>query len=202
MSAVPALTPALCEVKALDGRIFAMLTTYEARVLDFYRQQGRRFGVTVAIINKADSAELASARSEAQADEIMKRSNSRVSVSIDPAAESAWAAKVLQAFYEPSARALAALESRFFMRVEPHDGRGDEDTPDLLWLEFTPDDHNSAGVVLSISPATADRMLWSFSMDEANRYGGWVTLESATGTADEIIARIQDALASQKWRGA
>lgn len=200
MSDVPAFIPALCEVKSLDGRVFAMLTTYESNVLDLYRQQGRKFGVSVAIINEADPAEIAMARSEAQADEIMKRSNSRVSVSISPAAESAWAANVLQAFYEPSARALAARESRFFMRVEPHDGQSDEYTPDLLWLEFTPDDHHSAGVVLSISPATADRMLWSFSMDEANRYGGWVTLESATGTADEIIARIQDALASQKWR--
>ena len=49
------------QVQALDGRIFAMLTPAEVEVLNFYLTQGRKFDVTVSIINKADPAELASA---------------------------------------------------------------------------------------------------------------------------------------------
>lgn len=87
MSDTPAI-PALSDVRALDGRIFAMLTADEARVLQFYRQQGRKFDVSVSIISDADPALLALARSERQADEIMKRAKGRVSVTIGPAAES------------------------------------------------------------------------------------------------------------------
>jgi hypothetical protein len=65
---------------ALDGRIYAMLSEGEREVLDFYRKQGRKYRVAVSIISKADPTELALARSEAQADEIMRRANSIVSV--------------------------------------------------------------------------------------------------------------------------
>lgn len=85
--------PTLNDVQALDGRIFAMLTTDEISVLDFYRAQGRKFDVSVAIISEADPTDLAAARSQAEADAIMKRSNSRVSITIGPAAHAAWAAR-------------------------------------------------------------------------------------------------------------
>ena len=49
-------------------------------VLDFYRQQGRKFGVSLMIKNEADPDKLQNARSKEQADEIMKSANSRVSV--------------------------------------------------------------------------------------------------------------------------
>lgn len=82
--------PTIEQIKALDGRIFAMLTAEEAAVLDFYRMQGRKYDVAIAIINKADPRELARARSPAQADEIMKRANCLVSVHVGPGAEAAW----------------------------------------------------------------------------------------------------------------
>ncbi len=75
-------TPTIEQVKALDGKIFAMLTAEEQSVLDFYRSKGRKYGVAVTIINEADPDELARARSQDQADQIMKRANSRVSVTV------------------------------------------------------------------------------------------------------------------------
>lgn len=76
----PSNTPTLRQIAALDGRIFAMLTDAEVEVLKFYRDQGRKYDVTVTIINEADPAELDRARSTEQADAIMKRANSLVSV--------------------------------------------------------------------------------------------------------------------------
>lgn len=70
------------EVKALDGKIFAMLTERESLVLDFFRKQGRKFGVSIRIENEADPEALAQAKSEQQAADIMKSANSRIYVAI------------------------------------------------------------------------------------------------------------------------
>lgn len=75
-------TPSIDEIKALDGRIFAMLTEGEEAVLNFYRTRGRKFGVAVSIINEADPVELARAVSREQADQIMKSANSKVSMRV------------------------------------------------------------------------------------------------------------------------
>lgn len=83
--------PTLGDVRALNGRIFAMLSAPELAVLDFYRTQGRKFDVSVTIANGADAAELASAPSRQAADEILRRSNSVIAVAIGPGAEAAWA---------------------------------------------------------------------------------------------------------------
>lgn len=72
--------PSIESVKSLDGRIFAMLTESEQQILDFYRTQGRKYGVSVAIVNKADPEKLAAARSRQEADHILKSANSTVSV--------------------------------------------------------------------------------------------------------------------------
>lgn len=85
-----AFIPTLADVKALDGRIFATLTVAESEVLNFYRKQGRKFDVSVSIINQADADDLERARSEAQADEIMKRANSLVSITVGAGAEMRW----------------------------------------------------------------------------------------------------------------
>ena len=76
------LQPSIEAIKALDGKIFAMLTPGEEVTLNFYRDQGRKFGVAVSIINEADPAELAKAPSRLQADQILKSANSRISVSV------------------------------------------------------------------------------------------------------------------------
>ncbi|HYD60870.1 MAG TPA: hypothetical protein VEC35_10970 [Noviherbaspirillum sp.] len=75
--------PTIEEIKALDGRIFATLSEKEQAVLDFYRDQGRKFGVSVSIVNEADSDELAAAKSVEQADQILKRTNSRVRIRLE-----------------------------------------------------------------------------------------------------------------------
>jgi hypothetical protein len=74
--------PATDEVKALDGKVFAMLTERESLVLDFYRKQGRKFGVSIRIESKANPDLLRQAKSEQQADDIMKRANSRIHVAV------------------------------------------------------------------------------------------------------------------------
>ncbi|MGD9887870.1 MAG: hypothetical protein AB7S56_01205 [Halothiobacillaceae bacterium] len=65
---------------ALHGRIFAMLSADEMEVLAFYRQQGRKFGIDAHIDSVADPVDLEQARSKIEADEVMRRSNSTVSV--------------------------------------------------------------------------------------------------------------------------
>lgn len=85
--------PTLEAVKALDGRIFAMLSVEEQAVLDFYCAQGRKFDVAVSILNDADPAELLIAASREHANWIMKRANNRVKVNVGAGAESAWATR-------------------------------------------------------------------------------------------------------------
>lgn len=82
--------PTIGQIKALHGRIFAMLTAQESEVLDFYRAQGRKFDVSVSIINQADAEELARASSQQHADTIMKQANSRVSITVGAGAEMRW----------------------------------------------------------------------------------------------------------------
>ena len=73
-------TPTIAAAKALDGRIVAMFTSHELQVLDFYLARGRKFGLKVSIINKADPVRLAAARSRQEANAILKSANSTVSV--------------------------------------------------------------------------------------------------------------------------
>ena len=75
--------PSIEEVKALDGRIFAMLNEEEEAVLNFYLHRGRKFGVSVSIINEASKEELAKATSKQQADHILKSANSRIHVAVN-----------------------------------------------------------------------------------------------------------------------
>ncbi|TES71928.1 hypothetical protein [Pseudomonas syringae group genomosp. 3] len=65
---------------ALDGRIFAMLTSAELELFKFYRDQGRKYGVVATVVSAADPAELALAKTQAHQDEVMRCVNSTVSV--------------------------------------------------------------------------------------------------------------------------
>jgi len=71
------------KAKALDGKIFAMLTEKEKSTLEYFRQHGRKYGVSVRIISDADTEELATAKSKEQADEILKSSNSKITVTVN-----------------------------------------------------------------------------------------------------------------------
>jgi len=74
------MTPSIEAVKALDGKILAMLNSDEQATLDFYRAKGRKHGVSIQIESKADPIALASAKSEDEADAILKSANSIVRV--------------------------------------------------------------------------------------------------------------------------
>lgn len=87
--------PSIAAVQALDGRNFAMLSAGELEVLAFYRDRGRKFDVSVAILSDADPKALERASRE-QADEIMKRANSHVQVSIGSGAEAEWNARATE----------------------------------------------------------------------------------------------------------
>lgn len=76
-------TPSIEAIKALDGRILAMLNASELDTLEFYRAQGRKYGVAVSIINQADPKAVADAKSRQEADHIMKSANSLISVSVE-----------------------------------------------------------------------------------------------------------------------
>ena len=78
-----AIAPSIEAVKALDGKNFAMLNQDERQILDFYRDRGRKYGVSVAIVSDADSDELARAASREQADQILAKANSRVHVTAE-----------------------------------------------------------------------------------------------------------------------
>lgn len=80
VSEIHAKHDGIASVQALDGRIFATLSDDEMATLNFYRDRGRKFGVSVSIDNDADPAELARAVSREQADQILKRANNRVHV--------------------------------------------------------------------------------------------------------------------------
>lgn len=75
-------TPSIAEAEAINGREFAMLNESELRVLDFFRNQGRKYGVSIEIKSDADPAELQRAASPKQADEILKRARSTVRVTV------------------------------------------------------------------------------------------------------------------------
>lgn len=75
-------TPRIEQVMALDGRILEMLNPEEEAVLNFYRERGRKYGVSVSTINECDPEELARAPSRQQADQILKRANSRIHVTV------------------------------------------------------------------------------------------------------------------------
>lgn len=74
--------PHLDAIRALDGKIFATLNSDERAVLDFCRTQGRKSGVNITIVGDVDEAALAAATSELQADEVLRRGNNRVIISV------------------------------------------------------------------------------------------------------------------------
>ena len=74
--------PPIDAVKALDQRIFATLTPDEMNVLNFYRDQGRKHGVTIIIDTDANPDDLARASSRERADQILKQANNLVHVTV------------------------------------------------------------------------------------------------------------------------
>lgn len=70
----------IADIKALDGRIFAMLTPDEKSLLDFFSSRGRKYDIAISIVNLASPEELMKAATKEQADQILSATNSKVSV--------------------------------------------------------------------------------------------------------------------------
>ena len=70
------------EIKALDGRIFATLNNDELEIFNYFRDRGRKYGVSVDVVSKADQEELARATSKEQTDYVLRSKNSVVTVEI------------------------------------------------------------------------------------------------------------------------
>lgn len=87
--------PSIEAIRALHGRIYAMLSPDEEVVLDFYVAQGRKFDISVRIEKapEVDAAELAAAGTRQEAARLLKAWNSRVIVSVGNYARSLWDAR-------------------------------------------------------------------------------------------------------------
>ncbi|MFL1449149.1 hypothetical protein ACI77O_12210 [Pseudomonas tritici] len=70
----------LVKALRLDGKVFAMLDPGELEVFNFFRNQGRKYGVEASIVSPADVAELATAKSQEHQDETNRQVNSTVRV--------------------------------------------------------------------------------------------------------------------------
>lgn len=77
----------ISEIKALDGRIWAMLTADEKSLINFFGDRGRKYGVAISFTDHASHEELMKATSKEQADRILSATNSKVSVRYQPPIE-------------------------------------------------------------------------------------------------------------------
>lgn len=76
----------IAAIKTLDGKNFAMLDSHELAFLELYRKQGRKLGVSIEIVSDVAPAILAEAKTQQEADQILKRANSIVRVVVNAAA--------------------------------------------------------------------------------------------------------------------
>lgn len=67
-------------IMALHGRQISTLTENEKETLAFYLLKDRQYGIAISVINNASAVQLAQARSKQEAEEIMLRADSTISV--------------------------------------------------------------------------------------------------------------------------
>jgi hypothetical protein len=89
----PMAIPTLDSVHALNGRIFATLSSDEHAVFNFYLAQGRKFEVEISIVKDGVAIDLEDAASREEAEAIIKSTNSKISVTVGPGAQEAWLAR-------------------------------------------------------------------------------------------------------------
>lgn len=75
----------IADIKNIDGKIFALLSKNELEVYTFFRDEGQRVGVSVKILPDSDVDRhlLENAKSQGDKEEILRRSNSKISVKIE-----------------------------------------------------------------------------------------------------------------------
>ncbi len=74
--------PTIDQVRALNGRYLAMLSLSELDVFRFYRDRGRKYGVSITVTGNADAEKLAQAASPLQAEKILMRGHGKISVMV------------------------------------------------------------------------------------------------------------------------
>jgi hypothetical protein len=79
------------------------------------------------------------------------------------------------------------------IKVEPHD-ISDWESPDILWLEHTPENKFSKGVYLSISRLSKAADFWSVTINDANGTGGHPTTWGESGSENELLGKINSCL--------
>lgn len=68
------------QVRSLDGRDLAMLSSKQIELYRFVRQQGRKYGVVIDIQTRAPGDALATVRGERALEELLKRYVTTLSV--------------------------------------------------------------------------------------------------------------------------
>lgn len=51
--------PQIADIQCLDGRVASTLSPMETAVLNFYHAKGRKYGISMTIINRADPIKVA-----------------------------------------------------------------------------------------------------------------------------------------------
>jgi hypothetical protein len=75
--------PSTEAVKALDGKIFAMLSEAELKVLEFYQKRGRKYGVSVGFASEGELAEPTQAIEWTERGlDLLRRTSCRVRVTV------------------------------------------------------------------------------------------------------------------------
>jgi hypothetical protein len=72
--------PELADILALHGRSFALLTVEERVVFDFFAARGRKYGVRLAVLKRTNAEKLLGARSQEEADELLRRADGVIEV--------------------------------------------------------------------------------------------------------------------------
>lgn len=75
------------------------------------------------------------------------------------------------------------------VKLTKHD-ISDWESPDVAWLEYTPEDRSSEGLYLSISRLSKESDLWYASLNEADRFGGHPTTWDESGSENELLGKI------------
>lgn len=96
-------------------------------------------------------------------------------------------------FYAVSRILLEKLPGRF-VKAEPHDPV-DAESSDLLWTMVSADPTDFCeGEVFLISHYGEQ---WFADREDANKYGGWPSIWSTSGSADEVVSEVLDYLTTE-----
>lgn len=116
-------------------------------------------------------------------------------VGIDPSrlAVQARIKGMMPSFYDVSQRLIEQCPN-LFVKTQAHDPT-DAESADLLWIALSNDASDLCeGEVIQVSHY---QDLWFASHDHADKVGGWPTVWSVTGSADQVVEAVRIYLVSE-----